>query len=254
MTKKSVQRDLDAFFINFIFAASLLIMIDLPGLAIKNFHEKTSRAKLYVHDTFGPRVEMPISLYFRNEKQLPKLEKKALELCTGKVLDIGAGAGSHGLILQRRNMEVVGLEISPAACEVMRDRGLKNVVCEDIFKFNDEKFDTLLLLMNGIGLCGDLNGFRKFLKKAETLLNENGILIFDSSDINYMYEDDIFPTDRYYGEVTCSYEYQKEVTDWFKWLYLDQETLEKIAVDEGWKSELIFRDENDQYLVKLSKK
>ncbi len=229
-------------------------MIDLPGLAIKNFHEKTSRAKLYVHDTFGPKVEMPISLYFRTEKQLPKLEKKALNLCKGKVLDIGAGAGSHALILQNKNFDVVGLEISRSACEVMNDRGLKNVVCEDIFKFNDEKFDTLLLLMNGIGLCGDLEGFRKFLKRAEILLNDNGILIFDSSNINYMYEDDELPTNKYYGEVTCRYEYQKEVTDWFNWLYLDQVTLQKIASEEGWKSELIFQDENDQYLVKLSKK
>lgn len=231
-----------------------ITMIDLPGLAIKNFHYKTSRGKLYVHDTFGPKVEMPISVYFRTEKQLPVLEKKALDLCKGKILDIGAGAGSHALMLQNRNLDVVGLEISPAACEVMEDRGLKNVVCEDIFKFNEGKFETLLLLMNGIGLCGDLSGFRKFLRKAETLLNENGILIFDSSDISYMYEDDVLPRDQYYGEVTCRYEYQKEVTDWFKWLYLDFRTLEKITSEEGWNSELIFEDQNDQYLVKLSRK
>lgn len=228
-------------------------MIDLPGLAIKNFYNKTSRGKLYVHDTFGPKVEMPISIYFRNEKQLPSLEKKALELCKGNILDIGAGAGSHALVLQHRNLDVVGLEISPAACEVMKDRGLKNVVCEDIFKFDNEKFDTLLLLMNGIGLCGDLKGFRKFLKKAETLLNENGILIFDSSDISYMYEDDEFPKDKYYGEVSCRYEYQKQVTDWFNWLYLDQKTLKNIASEECWDLELIYEDENDQYLVKLQR-
>ena len=229
-------------------------MNDLPGIAIKNFYFKTSRRKLYVHDTFGPRVEMPVSVYFRTEKQLPILEQKAINLCKGKILDIGAGAGSHALILQNKNFDTTALEISPSACEVMKERGLKNVICEDIFKFNTEKFDTLLLLMNGIGLCGDLSGLRKFLKKAETLLNENGILIFDSSDIRYMYEDDIFPTDRYYGEVSCRYEYQKEVTDWFKWLYLDLKTLETIVSEEGWKSELIYEDENDQYLVKLSKK
>ena len=229
-------------------------MIDLPGLAIKNFYDKTSRGKLYVHDTFGPRVEMPISLYFRNEKQLPKLERKAIDLCKGKVLDIGAGAGSHALILQNKNVEITALEISPAACGVMKHRGLKNVVCKDIFEFNEEKFDTLLLLMNGIGLCGTLEGFRKFLKKAETLLNENGILIFDSSDIDYMYEDDELPKDKYYGEVSCLYEYQKQTTDWFNWLYLDQQTLEKIVSEEGWNSELIYQDENDQYLVKLTKK
>jgi SAM-dependent methyltransferase len=229
-------------------------MIDLPGLAIKNFYTKTSRGKLYVHDTFGPRVEMPISLYFRSEKQLPVLEKKALELCKGKVLDIGAGAGSHALILQNKNYDIAGLEISPAACEVMTQRGLKNVICGDIFKFDDGKFDSLLLLMNGIGLCGDLDGFRRFLRKAETLLNKDGVLIFDSSDIDYMYEEQELPTDKYYGEATCRYEYQKELTDWFKWLYLDQQTLENIAAEEGWKTQLIYQDENDQYLVQLSRK
>ncbi|WP_379967271.1 class I SAM-dependent methyltransferase [Epilithonimonas sp. UC225_85] len=228
-------------------------MIDLPGLAIKNFFNKTSRGKLYVHDTFGPKVEMPVSVYFRNEKQLPKLEKKALDLCIGKILDIGAGAGSHALILQNNNFDVTALEISPAACEVMESRGLQKVVCEDIFNYNGEKFDTLLLLMNGIGLCGDLSGLRKFLRKAEVLLKENGILIFDSSDIGYMYEDDELPKDKYYGEVSCRYEYQKEVTNWFNWLYIDEQTLEKIASEEGWKTELIYQDENDQYLVKLYK-
>ena len=228
-------------------------MIDLNGIAIKNFYDKTSRGKLYVHDTFGPRVEMPISVYFRTEKQMPILEKKALDLCRGRVLDVGAGAGSHALILQNKDYNVVALEISPAACEVMKDRGLTNVVCKDIFKFDDEKFDTLLLLMNGIGLCGDLSGFRKFLRKADQLLNENGILIFDSSDISYMYEEDVLPTEQYYGEATCLYEYQKQTTDWFKWLYLDRETLEKIASEEGWKTELIYADENDQFLVTLKK-
>lgn len=229
-------------------------MTDLPGLAIKNFYQKTGSGKLYVHDTFGPKVEMPISLYFRNEKQLPKLERIALRLCNGKTLDIGAGAGSHALILQNKNLDVTALEISPAACDVMTKRGLKKVICEDVFQFDGEKFDTLLLLMNGIGLCGDLSGFRKFLGKAETLLNENGILIFDSSDIGYMFEYQELPKDKYYGEVICRYEYQKQFTDWFGWLYLDFKTLEEITLDEGWTSELIFEDKNDQYLVKLSKK
>lgn len=228
-------------------------MIDLPGLAIQNFHNKTSRAKLYVHDTFGPRVEMPISLYFRTEKQLPKLEKKAIDLCKGKILDIGAGAGSHALILQNKNKEVLALEISPTACEVMTGRGVKNVVCEDIFSYKKEKFDTLLLLMNGIGLCGSLLGYRKFLKKAETLLNDNGVLIFDSCDIHYMYEPDVMPVSKYYGEVNCQYEYQKEITDWFNWLYLDYDTMYKISKEEGWEPELIYEDDNDQYLVKLHK-
>lgn len=225
--------------------------MDLPGIAIRDFYERKNKGKLYVHDIFGPKVEMPISLYFRDEKQLPALEKKALQICKGKVLDIGAGAGSHSLILQRQNFDVTALEISPAACEVMKNRGISNIVCEDIYKFEGEKFDSLLLLMNGIGLCGNPEGFRKFLGKAKSLLKENGILIFDSSDIAYMYEETDFPDDTYYGEVNCRYEYKKQLTDWFSWLYIDQEMLKKIALEEGWLSEIIYEDENDQFLAKL---
>ncbi|GGG44566.1 class I SAM-dependent methyltransferase [Epilithonimonas arachidiradicis] len=226
-------------------------MIDLPGLAIKNFYDKTKRAKLYVHDNFGPKVEMPVSHYFRNEKQLPVLEKKAMDICQGKILDVGAGAGSHPLILQRKSLDVTALEISPAACETMQKRGVKKVVCDDIFTYERETFDTLLLLMNGIGLCGNLDGFRKLVRKAKSLLNRGGILIFDSSDIAYMYEEEELPTDRYYGEVSCRYEYQKQLTDWFSWLYLDKNTMVKLASEEGWTSEIILEDDNDQYLAKL---
>ncbi|QES89911.1 class I SAM-dependent methyltransferase [Rhizosphaericola mali] len=229
-------------------------MIDLPGIAIKNYFEKTSKAKLYVHDPFGPKVEMPISLYFRKEKHLPILEKKALELCKGNILDIGAGAGSHALILQEKKLNVTALEISPAACEVMQKRGVDNIICEDIFKYEDQKFSTLLLLMNGIGLCGNILGFTIFLKRAHYLLEDNGILLFDSCDIAYMYEEQDVPKDKYYGEVHCRYEYQKECTDFFNWLYLDKNTLREIAIKEGWSVEIIYEDENDQYLARLQKR
>lgn len=203
---------------------------------------------------FGPKVEMPVSYYFRNYNKMPELEQKALELCEGKILDIGAAAGSHALELQNRGFDITALEISPNACEVISNRGLKQVVCEDIFKFKSEKFDTLLLLMNGIGLSSTVSGFRSFLKKTESLLNPDGQLIFDSCDISYMYENLEMPSDYYYGEVKCRYEYAQELTDWFQWLYLDQNTMRKIATEDNWYSEIVFEDENSQYLAVLKKK
>lgn len=148
-------------------------MTDLPGKAIYDYHFKKSENKLFVHDTFGPKDEMPVEIYFRNFEEMPDIERKALKLCEGKILDIGAGAGSHALELQNLNKETCALEISPTACEVMTSRGVKNVVCENIFNFNSEKFNTLLLLMNGIGLSGTLDDFTKFLRHVETLLDTN---------------------------------------------------------------------------------
>lgn len=227
-------------------------MTDLPGQAIFDYHFALSKAKLFVHDEFGPKVEMPIKMYFRTEKEMPELERKAMNICRGKVLDIGAGAGSHALALQGRNMDVTALEISPKACEVMTDRGVENVVCKDIFQYSEQKFDSLLLLMNGIGLCGTLKGFEDFLNHAQNLLNPGGQLIFDSCDVSYMFEDDELP-DFYYGEVNCRYEYQKQLTEWFRWLYLDQQTMKTISGRLGWHSEIIFEDENSQYLAVLTK-
>ena len=228
-------------------------MTDLPGLAIKDFYEKKLKSKLYVHDQFGPKVEMPISMYFRNEVEMPELEDVALENCEGRVLDVGAGAGSHALALQVKGLDVSALEISPAACEVMESRGVKDVICADFFKFNsEEKYDTILLLMNGIGLCGTIENLKTFLKKAEELLNEDGRLVFDSSDTIYMYEHDILP-ERYYGEVECAYSYKNLKTDFFKWLYIDQDKLREVAHELGWEMKVLFEDNHYQYLVELKK-
>lgn len=226
-------------------------MIDLPGKAIHDFYFEKSKAKLFVHDVFGPKVEMPISTYFRTFSKMPRLEKVALENCFGNILDVGAGAGSHAMHLQKKGFKVDALEISPMACEVMKEIGVQNVICEDYFQLSKRKYDTLLLLMNGIGLCENLDGFRKFLLKANELLNDGGKIIFDSCDISYMYED-LEKPERYFGEVQCRYEYKKEFTEWFSWLYLDQTQMSLISREMGWKPEIIYEDENDQYLVVLT--
>ena len=227
-------------------------MIDLPGKAIHDFYFEKSNKKLFVQDIFGPKVEMPLKTYFRRFSEMPDLEKKALQLCSGKILDIGAGSGSHVLELQKNHKEVYALEISSSACEVMENRGVQNVICADVFAYEGEKFDTLLLLMNGIGISSTIDGFKKFLKKAEELLNPNGKLIFDSCDIGYMYEVAEKP-DYYYGQVRCRYEYEQLLTDWFQWLYLDKETMQTISAALGWKSEIILEDDSDQYLAVLTK-
>lgn len=228
-------------------------MIDLPGKAIKDFYKHTISGRLYVHDTFGPKTEMPINVYFRTFNQMPKLEQLALELCKGKILDIGAGAGAHTLELQQMGKEAYALEISPNACQVMRHRGIQHVICEDIFTHQNNGYDTLLLLMNGIGLSGSVKKLEKFLDLADKLLNEDGQIIFDSCDISYIYEDFEWPKNRYYGEVKCKYEYMTEFTEWFQWLYIDQETMRQVANDKGWACDILFEDDQDQYLATLKR-
>jgi SAM-dependent methyltransferase len=225
-------------------------MNDVLGQAIHSFYNKTGRNKLWIHNQYGPKEEMPISTYFRAEDDMPDLEWCALDHCRGKVLDIGAGAGSHSLVLQQRGLDVTALEISPLAAKVMRQRDVKNVTEADIFTYQADTYDTLLLLMNGIGLAGTLENLKIFLKHARTLLNPGGQLLFDSSDIAYLYEGNL-PADRYYGEIAYQYEYKKHFTDWFNWLYIDEQTLTQTAAAEGWDIEVLFEDEFSQYLVRF---
>ncbi|RYF98635.1 MAG: methyltransferase domain-containing protein, partial [Chitinophagaceae bacterium] len=174
-----------------------------------------------------------------------------LNNCRGRVLDIGAGAGSHSLLLQANNFQVTALEISPLACRVIEQRGVKNVVNDNIFHYDRDKYDTLLLLMNGIGLCGNIEGLKKLLVHLKTLLNPGGQIIFDSSDIAYLYDDVTPKPNTYYGEVQFQYAFQNIDGEWFNWLYIDQENLKAIAESLNFKVELLYEDENDQYLVKL---
>lgn len=246
------------------------MMKDILGLAISDYFHGVRGRKLWVHtqSTAGkavnpanpgspayhrpfPREEMPVKTYFRAMDKMPELEWVALQHCRGRILDIGAGAGSHSLALQQLGQEVTALEISPLSADVIKDRGVRQVRCQDFFELaGKEKYGTLLLMMNGIGLAGTLEGLRAFLGKARALLRPGGALIFDSCDISYLYKGTPPPAPGYYGELLYQYKYRRQVSDPFHWLFIDRKTLARIIKAEGWKMELLFEDKQDQYLVR----
>ena len=225
--------------------------MDVFGKALQDQFNNGATDTLWLNNSYDEPEEMPVDIFFRTEEEMPDIELEAMDLCEGKVLDVGGGAGSHALILQERGFEVTALDISPVAVDIMRSRGLKNVFEGDIFNYQGEKFDTLLFLMNGIGLTGTIEGFKTYLGHAKSLLNEGGQLLFDSSDITYLYEDTEMPADKYYGEVAYQYEYKSEKGEWFNWVYIDPQLLKKIARENGWECHLLFDDGQDQYLAEM---
>lgn len=227
-------------------------MKDILGQALHDFYYQNKPDTLWIHNQYGPKEDMPVDIYFREADEMPEAELLALQLCRGKVLDIGAGAGSHALLLQKKGLEVSAIDISGMAVAVMRARGVMRAAEADFFEYNQGKFDTLLLLMNGIGLCGTLSKLDLFLQHARTLLKPGGQLLFDSSDIAYLYEGKLPDSGKYYGELYYQYEYKAQKTEWFNWLYIDQQTLKDVAAREGWTTEILYQDEYDQYLAKLS--
>lgn len=229
-------------------------MTDPLGQAIADYHYQRRQGKLWILNQYGPKEEMPVTAYFRNADEMPPLEHAAMRLCKGSILDIGAGAGSHALYLQQKGKDVTALEISSLSCDVMRQRRVQKIIGQDVYSYSGKKYDTLLLLMNGIGLAGTLKGFRDFLRHAATLLQPKGQLIFDSSDVAYVYDNHFPNLNNYYGEIAYRYQYKGEKTGWFNWLYIDRHTLLSIATSEGWKARFITKDEHGQYLVQLKYK
>jgi hypothetical protein len=225
--------------------------MDIYGKALVDQFLGNRKSKLWLYNSYGHPEDMPVDIFFRPEADMPEMEIIALDLCRGKTLDIGAGVGSHALILQSKGIDVTALEISTKACEIMKHRGVKKVINTDILQYNSEKYDTIVLLMNGIGLCEDISGLHYFLDYIKKLLAPGAQLIFDSSDIAYLYKPDDFISTNYYGEISYQYEYQKIKGNWFKWLYVDFDTLKAIAEKGGWECEMIYEDDMDQYLVRM---
>ena len=226
-------------------------MDDVLGQAIYDYHTNNSPAELWIHNTYGAKEAMPVEAYFREEDDMPYLEWLALNECRGRVLDVGAGAGSHALQLHERGVDVTAIDISPLAVKVMQERGVKHSMVQDIFDYQGEQFDTILLLMNGIGLAATLANLNKLLATFKVLLAKGGQLLFDSSDIAYLYDGNI-PNHKYYGEITYQYEYKGRKGNWFNWLYVDEITLTKVALQEGFHTEVLYEDEFKQYLVRLT--
>lgn len=229
---------------------------DIFGQALIDYSTETMPIPLYLHSNYGDIDEMPIDVFFREEDDLTELEDIALALCDGKVLDVGAGAGTHTLYLQNHGFEVTALEISDKACQVMASRGISDILNIDFYRLDDQKkYDTLLFMMNGIGIAGTYGSFITTLRHCQSILAEGGQLLFDSSDINYLYTDfDIQKPESYYGEIEYQYEYNGEKGQPFKWLYLDQQSLINIAREEDWVVQILYEDDSDQYLARMEKK
>ncbi len=234
-------------------------MKDLFGKAILDFQTNNSPEDLITETTISEADDMSVAYLFRSYDEMPKLEQKALQLAKGKVLDVGCGAGSHSLTLQNdRNLDVISIDISANAIKACVLRGLKKAKVQDVMTLENEKFDTILLLMNGAGMCGRLKNIPNFLQKLKSLLNPRGQILLDSSDIIYMFDDDDdggkwIPSDNeYYGEIVFNISYKDEKEKPFDWMFIDYNTLQNAALANGLQCKLILEGEHYDYLAKLS--
>ena len=232
---------------------------DPMGNAVLDYLNGTHEKYIIVRSDISEDDLINVDYLFRNFNLMPSLEQKALQLCEGRILDVGAGSGSHSLYLQNKGYGITALDISANSCRCCTKRGIRNVINSDFFSYAPKvRYDTLLLLMNGLGIAGTVGRLDNFFQKAKQVLVPGGCILADSSDIKYMFDDDENPETYeanavpYYGEVTYVMEYKNIISKPFKWLFIDPVLLNKKAGQNGFKFELIKKGENYDYLARLT--
>ena len=227
---------------------------DPMGTAIREYHKTGKAGKLRVLSSMFDEDEIPVAHLFRKQEEMSPLERKALSMARGRILDVGAGAGCHSVLLE----DVTAIDISPLSCEVIQERGVKSVQNINLF---DERltgpFDTILMLMNGTGIIGKLKNMPDFLTRIRKLLAKGGQLLVDSSDLKYLYENedgtyDIDPFGNYYGEIDYQMVYKNVKGEPFDWLYVDFETLRMISENNGFICYKVLEGDHYDYLAKIS--
>lgn len=228
------------------------------GAAISDYFNHQRAHRLRVFSSQFDEDEIPVSELFRNERTMPLLERTALQLATGRILDVGAGSGCHTLALQEMGKEVCAIDISPLSVEVMQQRGVKDARLVNLFDETfTETFDTLLMLMNGSGIIGTLSQMPAFFQRMKRLLRPGGCILMDSSDLRYLFEEEdgsmlIDLAGDYYGEVDFQMQYKEVKGEPFDWLYVDFQTLSLYAAECGFKAELVKEGKHYDYLAKLT--
>lgn len=228
---------------------------DPVGAAILDYIKTRKPDDIIVSSDICEDDVIPVEVLFRNQIEMPDLELMALESCKGKVLDVGAGAGAHSKELIDRGLDVDSIEISDGAVEYMKSIGL-NARKINFFDLKNEKYDTILMMMNGIGIAGKLSNLENTLLQAKSLLQPGGKILCDSSDIKYLYEDEdgalwVDLNTEYYGNFRFQMKFKKEKGPWFDWLYVDFDNLFNAAKNVGLKAKKIV-DQDDHYLAEIT--
>lgn len=222
--------------------------------ALVNYWKNGDDTPLMIHTNIAETESLHPSYFFRSESELPDHESELLQLAQGTILDVGAGVGSHSLIMQNRGYHIFANEFMQGCCTVMRERLVQNILHGN-FNSLEGRFDTILFIMNGLGMAQTPGGLKNILMKAKSMLNEGGIVLLDAADINHLYQSQGFLNiqydENYYGIVTYQFEYCGKFGSSFQWLFVDKILLEETARQTGFQMTILKDDKQFGYSAML---
>jgi SAM-dependent methyltransferase len=235
---------------------------DAFGMALLDtFHGKRGFAVIERDDGLV-EVDEPLSRYLATVSHWMPCERRAIRRARGRVLDIGAGAGRHALHLQRKGLRVTALDPSPAAAQLLRERGLRDVRQKTLERLSprDGRFDTIVMFGNNFGLLRSLRWARKLLCKMAQVTASDGQILAASTDpyrttdpVHLAYHRRNRRRGRMGGQLRIRARYKHRATPWFDYLLASQEEVSRIVQGTGWCVAEVFTDGKAPFVVRLVK-
>jgi SAM-dependent methyltransferase len=235
---------------------------DAYGHAVHDFLKEGTGYEIVERDDGFFDVSSGPSFYFTEYDEWPAHEREAMSYVRGRVLDIGCGAGRHSLYLQRRGHDVLGIDISPLAIEVCRQRGLREARVMSITQASSRLgvFDTILMLGNNFGLFGSFKRARWLLARFRGMTSREGRIIAESNDPygtdvpeHLAYHEFNRERRRMPGQVRIRVRYRRYVTPWFDYLMVSQEEMQKILKGTGWQVNRFIESSGSTYIAVIDK-
>jgi SAM-dependent methyltransferase len=187
------------------------------------------------------------SRYFMPPDAFGALDRWACAKVSGRILDVGSGAGRASLHLQKLGQSVVALDISPLAAEVCRRRGIQDVVVgtlDDLARDGEGPFDSFLMLGNNLGLLGSATEAPRLLGTMATLATPGAIVVAQGTDpyqtdaaVHHGYHAYNRSRGRMGGQVRIRVRHRELATDWFDYLFVTLDELALLLTRTRWQIE-----------------
>jgi SAM-dependent methyltransferase len=202
------------------------------------------------------------AVYFSEYEDWSPHVKKAMRYARGKVLDIGCGAGRHSLYLQKKGLDVLGMDASPLAVKVCKLRGLKKARLMPVTQISPKlgRFDTLLMLGNNFGLFESFDQARRLLATFHKITFDRARIIAETLD---PYKNDEPAHSEYHklnrkkgrmpGQVRLRVRYKKYATPWFDYLFVSKEEMQGILKETEWRVARFIDSDGPCYIAILEK-
>ncbi|MFJ5220923.1 class I SAM-dependent methyltransferase [Streptomyces sp. NPDC088354] len=200
-----------------------------------------------------------VARYFAPFEEWDEVERSAAEMAKGRILDIGCGPGRHSVEFLRQGFSVVGVDSSPLACEVARERGVGafEASVEDVSNIGLGSFDTFFLGGFNIGLLQSSEKAKEIFSTLHEAANNGAVIVGVGADpyshagaAHAEYRSLNVARGRLPGQERIRIRTGKRATSWFDYLFVSPSELALICEDTPWCIDMV-KETKKGYAVRL---